>query len=371
MNYPVNIAVVGCGAWGRNYVRNLQALPEAELSWLCDLDRGALGQARGLAPEARCTEDLARVLADPRVQALVVATDTEHHTPHVMRALAAGKHVLVEKPMATSAWSAREMVRAARSAERVLMVGHLMVYHPATAALRDLVRSGALGTLRYLYALRVNPPCRGESAGPLWSLAPHDLSLIQEILGQRARLISARPDALGRVGVINLQFSGSLMARVQLELAVPRKARSLVVVGSERVAVFDDTRRAGKLVVFEAISQPPWPWSAGVGGSLDHQRELRLDPLGAIRWLIHPSTGISQPIGEQEPLALQCDHFLSCAALGARPRSGGQEGLEVVRLLAAAERSLSAGGAAVDPGRVEGELSMPRIFLPGVQEEMR
>lgn len=371
MNYPVNIAVVGCGAWGCNYVRNLQALPEADLSWLCDLDPGALGRAHGLAPEARCTEDLAQVLEDPRVQAVVVATDTEHHSPHVMRALAAGKHVLVEKPMATSAESARAMVRAARTAERVLMVGHLMVYHPAAAALRELVGSGALGTLQHIYALRVNPPCRGEGSGPLWSLAPHDLSLIQEILGQRARLISAQPDVLGRVGVINLQFSGSLMARVQLELAVPRKERTLVVAGSERVAVFDDTRREGKLMVYEASSQPPWPWSAGIGRSLDHQRELRLDPKGAIRWLIQESTGAAQPIGEQEPLALQCGHFLSCAAMGARPRSSGLEGLEVVRLLAAAERSLSAGGAEVDPARVDGELSMLQSFPTGVQEEMR
>ncbi len=371
MTFPVNIAVVGCGAWGRNYVRNLQGLPEAELSWLCDLNPGSLRGARGLAPDARCTDDLALVLADPRVQAVVVATNTERHYDHVMRALAAGKHVLVEKPMATAVRSARAMLSAARSSDRVLMVGHLMVYHPATRALRTLVRSGALGSIQHIYALRVNLPRQREGVGPLWSLAPHDLSLIQDVLGQQARRVRVQPDHLGQVGLINLQFSDQLSAQIQLSLVVPRKERTLVVAGSERVAIFDDTRREGKLMVFETRRQASWPWDPGIGLSLNRDHDLQLNPRGTIQWSIRESTGVAQQIGEQEPLALQCRHFLSCVAQGRRPRSGGQEGLDVVRLLAAAERSLHRGGAAINPEQLDGELNTIQAVSPRVQEETR
>ena len=236
MGEPIITAVIGAGYWGRNYVRNLASFPGSELRWVCDKDEEAHRRARRMAPEARLTTELDEVLADPDVQAVVIATNAVHHHAHTMAALRAGKHVLVEKPMAVTVAHAEEMVAQAEAAGLVLMVGHLMLYHPAVEKLREIVSSGELGQIYYMYALRVNLGRIRSDENALWSFAPHDLSIIRYLLDAEPTTVWARGECYLQPGVedvvfVNLQFPDRTMAQIQLSWLDPRKERRLTVVG--------------------------------------------------------------------------------------------------------------------------------------------
>jgi predicted dehydrogenase len=337
---PVTTGVIGTGYWGRNYVRNLSTLRESDLRWVCDLDPEALQRARRVAPEVRLTSRLDEVLADPELQAVVVATNAVHHHGHTLAALRAGKHVLVEKPMATSVEHAAEMVALAEEVGRVLMVGHLMLYHPAVERLREIVDSGELGQVFYMYALRVNLGRIRSDENALWSFAPHDLSIIRYLLAAEPGSVWARGECYLQPGVedvvfLNLQFPDRTMAQVQLSWLDPRKERRLTVVGSRKMVVFDDTHATEKLRIYDkGFDRPPEYDSYG-------------DYLSIRNGDIHiPHIDLA------EPLNVECRHFLACVAGGATPRTTARDGLEVVRILAAAERSLRDGGA---PARVQGD----------------
>ncbi|MCC6751816.1 MAG: Gfo/Idh/MocA family oxidoreductase [Deltaproteobacteria bacterium] len=332
---PVNVAVLGAGYWGRNYVRNLSGLPEARLSWVCDLDPRARERAATVAPEAQVTADFTQMLSDPAVQAVVIATNAAHHHGHGLAALRAGKHVLVEKPMATSVRDAEELVRASEEYERILMVGHLMLYHPAVERLRAMVQGGELGKIHYLYALRVNLGQIRSDENALWSFGPHDLSIIRYLLGAEPESISARGQAYLRAGVedvvfVNVAFRDHTMAQIQLSWLDPHKERRLTVVGSRKMVVFDDVHPTEKLRLFDkGFDRPPEYDSYG-------------DYLSLRNGDIHiPRVAMT------EPLTAECRHFLQAVSDGTSVRSPGHEGLEVVRLLEAAQQSLEAGGVPV------------------------
>jgi predicted dehydrogenase len=332
---PISVAVVGAGYWGRNYVRNLNAMPQARLSWVCDLDQRALARAGRVAPDARLTTELAEVLADDDLQAVVVATNAVHHHGHAVAALKAGKHVLVEKPMASSVQQAEDMVALAGQNGRVLMVGHLMVYHPAVEKLRQIIESGELGQIYYMYALRVNLGRVRSDENALWSFAPHDLSIIRYLLQANPESVWARGECYLQPDVedvvfVNLQFEDRTMAQIQLSWLDPRKERRLTVVGSKKMVVFDDTHASEKLRIYDkGFERPP-------------EYDTYGDYLSIRNGDIHiPHLALA------EPLTLECRHFLECIVSGAEPRTGRQDGLEVVRILAAAEESMRGGGGAV------------------------
>jgi len=326
-------AVIGAGYWGRNYVRNLASL--SELRWVCDLSEEARRRAARAAPAARLTTDLDEVLADPAVRAVAVATNAVHHHDHAMAALRAGKHVLVEKPMAVSVVHAERMVAEAEGRGLVLMVGHLMLYHPAVEKLRAIVEGGELGRVYYMYALRVNLGRVRSDENALWSFAPHDLSIIRYLLGQEPTTVWARGESYLQEGVedvvfVNLQFPDRTMAQIQLSWLDPRKERRLTVVGSRKMVVFDDSHATEKLRIYDkGFDRPP-------------EYDTYGDYLSIRNGDIHiPHIDLA------EPLAVECRHFLDAAKSGATPRTSSRDGLEVVRILAAAERSLHAGGKPV------------------------
>jgi predicted dehydrogenase len=329
------VAVVGAGNWGRNLVRNFHNLPQCTLSWVVDLDEGRLSKMRELFPSIKTTTELSEMLADDAVEAVVVSASAAAHHAIAMECIAAGKHIYVEKPLALNVADAEEMVKAADAAGRILMTGHLLLYHPAVLKLKSLITSGDLGEIYYLYSQRVNLGVIRQDENSLWSFAPHDLSVMLYLLDEQAVSVSARGAAYLQPGIedvsfVNVRFAGGQMGQVQLSWLDPHKLRKFTVVGSKKMAVFDDMEAQEKVRIFDK----------GVEGPREYQSFG--DYIG-LRFgdILIPRLDAS------EPLRLECQHFLDCVARKERPRSDGENGLIVVKLLEAASESLKLDGAPV------------------------
>lgn len=332
MGGMIRVAVVGAGAWGSNHVRTFARSPDAELVLVCDPDPAARARAQRLAPGARVAEDLDAALADD-VDAVVLATPAVHHATHARAALQAGKHVLVEKPLALTAADAEQVVAA--TGDRVLMVGHLMLHHPAFRRLEQLMAGGELGRVHYLYAVRVNLGRLRRDENCMQSLAPHDVSMIVQLMGGLPETVSARGGAYLQPGIadvafLNMRFPSDVLAQVQVSWLDPRKERRLTVVGSQKMVEFDDTHPVEKLRIYDkGFDAPP---------TFTEYAE----------YLSIRNGDITIPRVEMtEPLELEARHFLDCIRTGTRPRTDGPSGLAVVRILEAAQASLTADGAPV------------------------
>jgi predicted dehydrogenase len=252
----VGIAVAGCGAWGRNLVRTFHGLPGSSLRHVVDPDASRLAQMRTQFPGLHATPDWAAVLADPAVEAVVIGAPAALHRQLALEAIAAGKHTYVEKPLALSAADARDVAAAAAGRGVTLMVGHLLLYHPAVLHLRRMVEEGRFGELYYMYSVRVNLGTVRKDENALWSFAPHDVSVMNFLMGAQPESVSARGQAFLRKGVedvvfVNLRYPGGRMGQVQLSWLDPHKSRKLTIVGSEKMAVFDDGEPAEKVRVFD------------------------------------------------------------------------------------------------------------------------
>jgi predicted dehydrogenase len=331
----VTLAVIGGGGWGRNHVRNFAEIPSCRLKTVCDLNEKTLAAHRAAHKSIGVTTDARQVFADPQVHAVVIATDAPSHYRLVCEALDAGKHVLVEKPMSLAPADAEDLVRRAETAKRVLMVGHLMEYHPCVLQLKDLVDRGELGALRYMYCQRVNLGVIRKDENAWWSLAPHDVSIILYIFQAEPATVTAQGQAYLRPGVedvvfAQLKFADGRMAHVHVSWFDPHKIRKVTLVGADKMATFDDMDASEKIRIYDK--------GVDVAGTVvDYERALSIRS-GDI---LIPKT----PGGE--PLRIECLHFLECIEKGKVPRSDGRDGLRVVRVLDAAARSLKAGGAPV------------------------
>ncbi|MFO1059714.1 MAG: Gfo/Idh/MocA family oxidoreductase [Dongiaceae bacterium] len=335
---PVRVAVVGCGRWGRNLVRNFAEL--GALAALVDPDGGTIeAQPAAHQPLARSLE---AVLADSAIDAVAVAAPSTFHYDLSRRALEAGKHVLVEKPLALRLDQAEALSRLAERLDRRLMVGHLMQYHPAFVALREHVRDGRLGTVQYLYSHRLNFGAIRQEEDALWSLAPHDASMILSLVGAEPDSVSAAGasylhPSIADATTTHLGFPGGERAHIFVSWLHPFKEHRLVVVGSAGMAVLDDAQPWDRKLV---LYPHRVAWSGG-----------NPSPVAA--------AAAPVPLPAAEPLKLECQHFLDCVRTGARPRTDGHEGLRVLRVLARASESLAASrgseagsGAAVPAARV-------------------
>jgi len=330
------VAVVGAGYWGKNLVRAFASL--GRLRAVCDADAKALERARTQAPATRMVGDFADLLTDSDIGAVVIASPAKLHAEQALAALRANKDVFVEKPMALSAADARAVRLTAEAEGRILMVGHLMLYHAGITRLLELVRSGELGRIYYLYALRVNLGKLRKDENALWSFGPHDLAVILELVGQDPETVAARGEGYLQDGVedvvfVNLRFPDRTMAQVQLSWLDPRKERRLTVVGSRRMAVLDDTLPNEVLKIYDKGFDRP-PDYASFGEFLT----LRDGDVHIPR------------IDLREPLIEECAHFLHCIDTRAEPRTSGAHGERVVRILEAAQRSLESGGTPVPLG---------------------
>jgi len=329
----IRVGVAGLGYWGSNVARNLDALPGCELAWCCDLDGERREKLRASFPAARFTADLDEMLADEGVAAVAVATPVLTHTALAELVLGAGKHCFVEKPLACDVASAERLVGLAAERGLILMVGHLLAYHPALAALKDLCASGGLGEIRYIYSQRLNLGRLRADENALWSLGAHDVSAILALTGELPAQVSARGESYVRDGVedvvfAHLGFADGLAAHVHVSWLDPRKERRLTVVGSRRMATFDDMEAERTLTVYDKGFDPD---AAAAGDYIARSGEQH-----------------SPAISRREPLRIELGHFLECLRDGVAPRTGGVEGLRVVRVLEALQESMDAGGETVE-----------------------
>ena len=332
----VRVGVVGLGYWGPNLVRNMARV--SELAWCCDLSQESRDRYAAQYPQAQFTGDYDELLNDPALDAIALATSVPTHHALGMRALAAGKHVFVEKPLAGSAADARELVDAAERADRRLMVGHLLLFHPALRAVRDLIRSGELGDIYYLYGNRVNLGVVRADENALWSLGAHDVAVLLDLVGERPSEAQARGECYVRPNVEDvvfgyLKFASGTVAHLHLSWLDPHKTRKLTVVGSQKMVVFDDMETDRKVTIYDK--------SVSLPRSTDSYGEYVSVRFG----------DISIPrIPNDEPLRLECQEFVDAIEQARTPRCSGQEGLAVVEVLEAMQTSLDEGGRVVALG---------------------
>jgi predicted dehydrogenase len=324
------IGVIGLGYWGPNIARNLDALEGCELAWCCDADEASRARYSAVYPDARFTADVEEMLADPALDAVAVTTPVPTHAALAERALEAGKHCFVEKPLAQDAASAERLVSLADGRGLVLMVGHLLCYHPGVRQLADLIERGELGEVYYLYSQRLNLGKLRADENALWSLGAHDVSVLLELADGFPSEVTARGEAYVRNGVEDvvfayIRFDSGLAAHLHLSWLDPHKERRLTVVGSERMATLDDMALERKLTVYDKGFDP----------AADNYGEY-ITRSGAV---------VSPAVPNDEPLRLECAHFVDCLVRGESPRTDGEAGLAVVRVLEALQASLDAGGA--------------------------
>jgi predicted dehydrogenase len=334
----IGIAVVGTGDWGANLVRNFSRLPGARLAALCDADATRLARTVAQYPGTRALAHVDEVCAASDIQGVVVAASAVSHYPLARQLLEAGKDVYVEKPLTLRVDHAEELVRLARERGRILMVGHLLLYHPGVQFLKKMVDSGDLGDLYYIYSQRVNLGKVRRDENALWSFAPHDLSVVLHLIGTDPIDVVARGSAFLQGSVedvvfVDLRFPGGKLAHVHVSWLDPHKLRKFTVVGSQKMVVFDDMEASEKVRIYDK----------GV------DREGRIVSYGEAL-TVRSGDIVIPKISLQEPLAIECRHFVECIRDRKTPLTPGEDGLKVVKVLAAAQASLDQGGVPVPVG---------------------
>ena len=329
MDQTLRLGVAGLGYWGPNLARNFSAIPGCELAYLCDADPAARERMTRLFPGAAPAPDLDELLADPSLDAVVLATPVPTHAELAVRVLEAGKHCFVEKPLALTAADAERAVAAAEDAGRTLMVGHLLEYHPGVRRLKELTEAGELGDeIYYIYGNRLNLGKLRADENALWSLGAHDVSVLLYLADEEPTEVVAHGESYVRPGVEDvvfcfLRFPSGLTAHLHLSWLDPHKERRFTVVGSRRMATFDDMALERKLTVYD--------------------KGFDEDAHGYGEYITRSGGSFSPPIPNVEPLRAECEHFVESIRTGRAPQSDGAGGLRVVRVLEQLQHSLQAG----------------------------
>ena len=328
----LRVAVIGAGYWGPNLIRNFNEAPGADVVMVADLSAERLAPIRKRYPAVRVTTDHREALADRSIDAVAIATPIKTHRPLCEEAFAAGKHVLVEKPLAGTVADAEAIVRAAAAAGRTLMVGHTFVYNPAVTAVRRAIDSGDLGRVHYIDSQRVNLGLHQFDFNVLWDLGPHDVSIVLYWLDEEpvwVQCVGADfvQDGIEDVVWLTLGFPSGALAHAHLSWLAPGKIRTMTVIGSRKMAVYDDVSAVEKVKIFD-------------------QGVDRLEP-DELRRAYRAGDIHSPRVPVTEALQAEVRHFITSVADGTRPLSDGEAGLRVVRVLEAASRSLGSGGVRV------------------------
>jgi predicted dehydrogenase len=333
----IKIGLIGCGAWGKNLLRNFYNLPGCVLVSCCDENPKQTEKLSSTYPGVKFTQNPREIIDNPNLDAVVVATPPASHFELCQAAILADKDVFVEKPLVLDTKQGKELVELAEKKKKILMVGHIMEYHPATLKLKEYIDKGELGRIYYLYSTRVNLGKVRDIENALWSFAPHDISMILFLLGKCPNLVTAtgqcylqKDKGVEDVVFMNMHFEDGTMAHIHVSWLDPHKDRRLTVVGDKKMAVFDDASSAEKI----------WIYDKGVDTKLDYNTygEYLNLRFGDILIPQIPST---------EPLKTECQHFIDCIKNRTTPRSDGRDGLRVSQVLDAAQRSLKMGGTPV------------------------
>jgi predicted dehydrogenase len=342
----LDIAVVGCGYWGPNLVRNFNATADGRVSVVCDTDPARLTHMKKLYPGIDVSPDFDEVLGRSDVDAVVIATPTRLHHAMALKALQSGRHVLVEKPLAGSTKECEELLQAADDKGLVLMVGHTFVYSPTVRKIREIISRGDLGELQYISSRRLNLGLFQTDINVAWDLAPHDISIILYILGEAPTAVNCQGKAHVTPGIedvtnMTLTFANGAFALIHNSWLDPNKVRQMTFVGKRQMLAYDDIEPIEKIRIYDKrVEVPP-----------------HYDSFAEFHFSYHHGDMYSPCVKQVESLSMECQHFLDCINTGARPESGGPEGLTVVQVLEAASQSLKNGG-----GRVE---------LPPIHREVR
>ncbi|MBX3744421.1 MAG: Gfo/Idh/MocA family oxidoreductase [Verrucomicrobiae bacterium] len=337
MSAKINVGVVGCGYWGPNLIRNFASLPDARLRAICDLNTERLRHVQNLYRDVEAYTDFPRFLSQGKLDAVVVATSVGLHHRMAKAAIEAGKHVLVEKPLATSSAECAELVALARQKGVILMAGHTFLYSPVVRRIKQIVDAGDIGEVRYISARRLNLGLFQKDINVAWDLAPHDLSIILYILGELPQRVNCCGSAnvsprVEDVTSLWLGFSKNRSAIVQSSWLDPRKTREMTIVGSRRMIVYDDTASLEKIRIFDArVDSPP-----------------HYDTFAEFHYAYHYGDVYVPYVRQEEPLRLECQHFVDCIRFGQRPLSDGEQAHQLVRILEASSLSLQQNGAPVD-----------------------
>ena len=325
---PVRLGMVGLGGWGKNVVRSFAQAKDCQLTKICDANPKSLEQHGKLFPQASPTSDYQALLKDPSLDAIAIATPAPMHYDMAKAALLAGKHVYVEKPMTLESAHAEELVEISESVDRKLMVGHLLEYHPVVEMMKKRIDSGELGQIHYMYCQRLNLGVVRQHENAFWSLAPHDISVILYLFGQEPDGIVATGECylqpnIEDVVFVNLHFPDGRMAQVHVSWLDPHKERKMVVVGSEKMMVFDDMQASEKLRIFDTSAKAD---------------AAAVNSIQAIN-LRHGDILLPR-VPTSEPLMLETQHFIDAIRNDTTPRSDGHDGLRVVRILEQVEQQL-------------------------------
>ncbi len=332
----LRVAVIGAGYWGPNLIRNFSLSPRTQLVAVCDRDQSRLERIHAQYPSVETTPDLGALLARSDIDAVAVATPVHTHAPLGLAALDAGKHVLIEKPLAASVAQAEELVAMARQRGLVLMTDHTFIYSPAVRKLKALIDAGELGDIYYVDSVRINLGIFQHDVNVLWDLAPHDLSIVDHLLGRSPISVTAfgacHADPHGRtedIAYMSLDFDGGLLATFHVNWLSPVKVRQFLVGGSKKSVVYNDLEPTEKIKVYDR-------GITARAGDTDARHGILVSYRVGDIWSPH--------IEQAEPLQAMVNHFAECIAEGKTPLTDGACGLRIVRILEQAQRSLQAQG---------------------------
>jgi predicted dehydrogenase len=329
----IKIGIIGCGYWGPKLARNFHDIPSSLLAMVSDLREERLADIQQLYPDVVTTRNYEDML-DSDLDAVVIATPVNTHYPLAKEVLRAGKHVFIEKPITSHSAQAEDLVCLANEQGLTLMVGHTFVYNPAVQAIREIIQSNQLGRIYYLNSTRVNLGLLQPDINVMWDLGPHDISILQYILGKDPIKVSARGAfyvntfrKLHEVVYMVLVFADGVMANLRLSWLDPVKQRQITVVGSDKMLVYDDIADDKVVIYDKGVDLPPYSVT---------EEEFRAS-------YRHGDVAV-HPLAWSEPMRVECEHFLECIRTGEKPISSGVEGAKVLKVLETAQRSLMNGG---------------------------
>lgn len=333
---PISVAVVGCGYWGPNLVRNYRALADCRLRFVCDVSEPRLKHMKTLYPEVEGITDFQALLAKPDLDAVAIATSLRFHFQMAKASLLAGKHTFIEKPLAASAAECEELIQIAKEKGLVLMVGHTFLYSAPVRKIKDIIDKGDIGDIRYISARRLNLGLFQKEINVTWDLAPHDLSIVSYIMEEFPLSVNCQGSAHVTPGIedittMTLNYRKNKTAIIQSSWLDPRKVREMTIVGSQRMIVYDDVAPLEKIRVYDMrVERPP-----------------HYDTFAEFQYAYHYGDMYAPYVKQEEPLKVECQHFLDCIHDGRKPLTGGKEGLEMIKLLEASTASLRKSGAAI------------------------
>lgn len=335
----INIGIIGCGHWGPNFIRNFRQIKDTCVKYAADVSPERLSYVKKTFPNIATEHNYLRILEDDGIDAAVIATPAQTHHKLAKEALSRGKHVLVEKPLTRNIAEAEELISIAKANRKILMVGHTFKFNPAVQKLKSLIDSGTLGKICYIYSRRTNLGPIRKDVNAMWDLAPHDVSILMYLLGSTPLSASAHagtylPHRLEDVCFITLIFPRNVLGHIHVSWLDPKKVREIVVVGSCKMAIFDDLNMENPVSVYDKRV-------------MNKRFKQDYKTFEEFQLIIKDGKVALPRIKKEEPLEIECRHFIDCIRKNKVPLTSGEDGLAVLKVLLAAQDSLAKGGSRI------------------------